>query len=372
MKRKARASPTIPPVQRAQAFKQSSNDDVNWLNVGLMVLACGLAIAAPFQVFLFAYAVLGPLHYLTEISWLHDRKYFTRQPRARQWWLALVLFSILVLALTYAGTDAANNTPTNRTTIVFGTALISLVFAGAAAAIYVQDWRKGVGLLAILAAGLAFFSGYRAFAWAVLAVTLLTTIVHVFVFTGAFILLGALKSRSKVGILSLVVFIACAILAITVAAPFAAPTPHVRQLYLSFELLNRALLLLFGHSRGASPGVYESAGVGVMRLIAFAYLYHYLNWFSKTSIIKWHEVSRSRAVTIFGLWLLGGAIYLYDYRIGLGIFYILSMLHVFLEFPLNHQTFVDIGKSVSRWGTSASPRGTPDLVAATTVSRHKN
>ena len=368
MKRKAQRSPAIAPAEQAQASKQASkqtsNDDVNWLNVGLMIVACGAAIAAPFHTFLFAYAVLGPLHYLTEISWLHDRNYFTRQARARQWWLGLVLISILVLSLAYAGNDPS----THRTTTVFGTALICLVFAGAAAAIYVQDWRKGVGLLAVLAAGLALFSGYRTFAWAVLAVTLLTTIVHVFIFTGAFILLGALKSRSKVGILSLAVFIACAVLAITVAAPFAPPTPQIRQLYLSFELLNRALLLLFGHSQAAAPGVYESAGIGVMRLIAFAYLYHYLNWFSKTSIIKWHEVTRARAVSIFGLWLLGGAIYLYDYRIGLGVFYILSMLHVFLEFPLNHQTFVEIGKSLSRIGTIPAP----GLAAAVPASRNKS
>ncbi|HLX45716.1 MAG TPA: hypothetical protein VKR43_19870 [Bryobacteraceae bacterium] len=356
MKQKAQRSSAIAPVPKTQA----SNDDVNWLNVGLMVVACGAAIAAPFHTFLFAYAVLGPLHYLTEISWLHDRNYFTRQARARQWWLGLVLVSILVLSLAYGGNDPS----THRTTTVFGTALICLVFAGAAAAIYVQDWRKGVGLLAVLAIGLALFSGYRTFAWAVLAVTLLTTIVHVFIFTGAFILLGALKSRSKVGILSLAVFIACAVLAVTISAPFAAPTPQVRQLYLSFELLNRALLLLFGHSQG----IYESAGVGVMRLIAFAYLYHYLNWFSKTSIIKWHEVTRARAVTIFGLWLLGGAIYLYDYRIGLGVFYILSMLHVFLEFPLNHQTFVEIGKSLRRLGTIPAP----GLASAIPASRNKS
>lgn len=353
MKRTAQLSQTAPPIARAKA----SNDDVNWLNVGLMILSCGAAIAAPFHVFLFAYAVLGPLHYLTEISWLHDRNYFTRQNRARQWWLALVLLSILILALSYAGNDPSNR----RLITVVGTGLICLVFAGAAAAIYVRDWRKGLGLLLILAVGLAFFSGYPAYAWAVLAVTLLTTIVHVFIFTGAFILLGALKSRSKVGVLSLAVFIACAILAFTVSAPFAAPTPHVRQLYASFELLNRALLLLFGRSQG----VYESVGVGVMRLIAFAYLYHYLNWFSKTSIIKWHEVTRSRAAAIFGCWLAGGLIYLYDYRIGLGVFYIMSMLHVFLEFPLNHQTLVDIGKSLSRWGSPASPRGTQVSVSRT-------
>ena len=54
---------------------------------------------------------------------------------------------------------------------------------------------------------------------------------------------------------------------------------------------------------------------------------------------------------ILGLWLAGGIVYLYDYRLGFGLYYILSMLHVFLEFPLNHQTLVDIGKALraGRW-----------------------
>ncbi len=46
---------------------------VNYLNMGLMVLSCALAFVLPFELFLLAYAVLGPLHYLTQISWLHDR-----------------------------------------------------------------------------------------------------------------------------------------------------------------------------------------------------------------------------------------------------------------------------------------------------------
>jgi hypothetical protein len=345
MKLKARANRTARPMRKpapsviARAGAQPAKDDINWLNAGLMIMACAGAIAAPFHVFLFAYIVLGPLHYLTEISWLHDRNYFTRRNVARRWWLALVFVAILVLALASAGTD-----PSQRIiSPVVGIALIYVVFATAAAALYVRDWRTGLGLLFVLAVGVLSFRNFHTYAWAFLAVNLLTTIVHVFIFTGAFILLGALKSRSRVAVLSLFVFASCAIVATTVTAPFAVPTARVRQLYLGFELLNKELLLLFGRSQG----VYESVGIGVMRLIAFAYLYHYLNWFSKTSIIKWHEVTQSRALTIFSFWLAGGMIYLYDYRLGLAAFYILSMLHVFLEFPLNHQTFVEIGKSLS-------------------------
>ncbi|SVE46858.1 uncharacterized protein METZ01_LOCUS499712, partial [marine metagenome] len=52
-------------------------DQVNYLNTGLMLLAAGVALVLPFELFLFAYAILGPAHYLTQISWLHDHQYFT-------------------------------------------------------------------------------------------------------------------------------------------------------------------------------------------------------------------------------------------------------------------------------------------------------
>src|SRR5438105_15288845 len=60
-----------------------TTDQVNYLNLGLMIVSCVLAYIIPFELFLFSYAVLGPLHYLTEISWLHDRKYFVEAKRAR-------------------------------------------------------------------------------------------------------------------------------------------------------------------------------------------------------------------------------------------------------------------------------------------------
>ncbi len=324
-----------PKVSPPPAPVKPGKDDVNWLNIGLMLAACGAAIAAPFQVFLCAWAILGPLHYLTEISWLHDRNYFTRRNMARRWWLGLVVFAVITIGLAYAANDPMQrNIP-----VPFQVALIYLVFAAAAAAIFVRDWLNAVGLFLILSLGLFYFSGFQNYA---VAANLLVTIVHVFFFTGAFILLGALKGKSWVGVLSLAVFVCCAIATVTVAAPYAVPSERIRQLYTSFEYLNKELLRLSGRT----ASVYEAAGVGVMRLIAFAYLYHYLNWFSKTSIIKWHEITRTRAVAITGVWLSGGLAYLYDYRLGFGILYILSMLHVFLEFPLNHQTLVEIGKSL--------------------------
>ena len=95
--------------------------------------------------------------------------------------------------------------------------------------------------------------------------------------------------------------------------------------------------------------VYASvSGTAILRLIAFAYTYHYLNWFSKTSVIGWHEISRLRMVMIIALWLAAVGIYAWDYRIGFAVLLTLSLGHVILEFPLNHQTIWGIGTELGK------------------------
>ncbi len=340
----ARRTPAVPVTNTPISPAPRGGDTINWLNAGLMVLACGAAMIAPFHVFLLAYAALGPLHYLTEISWLHDRNYFTRREVPRRWWLSLVGVAIVVLAFGYISSDLLHK-PVPPT---FEIGLVYLVFGAAAVAIYVSSGFNATIILLALAGGLVIWSGTQAYA---VTAYFLVTIVHVFVFTGAFVFYGALKTRSRVAILSLAVFLACAIATVTIPMPFAAPSGRVRELYEGFEQLNGALLRFFG-----PPGrIYEPSGAAVMRLIAFAYLYHYLNWFSKTSVIKWHEISRMRIGAILAGWAAGEAVYLYDFRMGFALFYVLSMLHVLLEFPLNHRTFVDIAKALraGRWRAEA-------------------
>jgi hypothetical protein len=73
----------------------------------------------------------------------------------------------------------------------------------------------------------------------------------------------------------------------------------------------------------------------VQTFIAFAYTYHYLNWFSKTSIIQWHKVDKRKMYITLSLWVACCAMFYFNYRIGLAAIYVLSMLHIILEFPLN-------------------------------------
>jgi hypothetical protein len=92
----------------------------------------------------------------------------------------------------------------------------------------------------------------------------------------------------------------------------------------------------------------HEAVLRLVRFLAFAYTYHYLNWFSKTSIIQWHAVPRRRLTAIGVAWVVSIGLYAVDYEWGLRWLFLLSLMHVLLEFPLNHRCFMEIGGEVRR------------------------
>ena len=69
--------------------------NVDLLNTGLIFISFLLAYWLPFELFIFAYAVLGPLHYLTEINWIRGKKYFI----ASKLWIYLVVIAALLVSL---------------------------------------------------------------------------------------------------------------------------------------------------------------------------------------------------------------------------------------------------------------------------------
>ena len=297
-----------------------------------MLLACALAFVVPFELFLFAYVVLGPLHYLTEISWLHRRNYFVRG-RYDYLWLVGLCAAVVVLLLTHRA-------------FMWRSVLIWLAFG----------WALALVLFATRRAQALFIAGALAVGWLcrhltgyqVLFSLFLPTIIHVYLFTGAFILYGALKRKCLWGYCSLSVFILCGALCFLPVAIGASASEWVRQTYQSFAGLNYNLASAFRFAdiRTVNDIYTTPSGLWLMRLIAFAYTYHYLNWFSKTSIIKWHRVSRRQLAGIVLLWLASVGLYLYDYRTGLIALLFLSLLHVFLEFPLNYRTLIGIGREL--------------------------
>lgn len=395
-------------------------DRVNYLNIGLMLISLVAAFILPFEVFLLSYAILGPLHYLTEISWLHDRQYFS--PKKLDW-IPLVVLGLLILLgaksimgeTIYGGLEAMGmggmvrflgNYGYDITFVAFGLALIFVVF---------KDWGyRGVAIVVLLGCAYLFHLPdpvvaeganltARGYENKVISVyndkwsnpvykifgVYVPTLIHVYLFTGAFILFGALKSRSKSGYLSFGVFLLCALACFALLPTFSGilPSSWAQKSYdIGFSQLSMHLMQDFGgaqydslliHSTfhqfygqighpelpqvanaavfGKSSVMDVSLAVMFARFIAFAYTYHYLNWFSKTSVIRWHQVPKARFVVVIVAWVASIVLYLSDYSIGFRWLFLLSFLHVMLEFPLNHQSFIGIGKEIRMLATGKKP-----------------
>ncbi len=360
---------------------------INLINIGLMIFSCVAAFIMPFEVFLFAYAVLGPLHYLTEISWLHDRQYFTKGKYDN-----IVLWAIGVIILLESLAYRNHwNWPFSSD---FGNKIIFVALTGSLLMVFVKNvYIKVFGLLFILFISNALFNPDKRDGLAFFIGALLPTLVHVFVFTGFFILYGALKSRSKSGLISFVVFIICPVLLFLLFRDrtFVEITKYGQDSYtaggdgfyntnLSFltnifhvdfpQLKDGAGNLLFyagadgtqiaapDYSNAAQVVFHSQTGILLMRFIAFAYTYHYLKWFSKTEVIKWHKVPKARFIGVVVLWIISLVLYGVNYSLGLRWLYFLSFGHVLLEFPLNMVSITGIFKetgTIAKNGFRSAP-----------------
>ncbi len=313
-------------------------NQINYANIGLMIISAFLAFLLPFELFLFSYAVLGPLHYLTEIGWLHKKNYYTK---GKYDFIALGILCFLVFYFSFI---QPAKTDTQIPNIILFGLLLSLIF------VFVKDtlYRIVLAILAFVGIALAQV-GENYFIW---IGVFLPTIIHVFIFTWAFMFYGVLKNKSFSGYLSVVSLIVIAFSFFIIKAPGLQyqVSAYVTKSYDLFYLLNKFLINLFGlqtTETDANTIVYQTnAGFIVMRFIAFSYTYHYLNWFSKTSIIQWHKVSKKSLFITILLWIISVALYLIDYSVGLKALYFLSFLHVFLEFPLNITSFYGIAQSI--------------------------
>jgi len=336
---------------------------VNYVNIALMLISAVVAFIIPFELFLFSYAVLGPLHYLTEIGWLHKRKYFS--PKKYDY-LPLIIITLLIAIPAIAGyliTHTAERNGAGQIILKPGqydfvqfltrenpaTALIFIAFAVSMVFVLIKNNTQRMVAIAVVAV-IGILIRSNKFSEALFAM-FLPTLVHVFLFTGAFILVGALKSKSTSGYLSILVFLGCAFSFFVIAPDGGgyAISEYAKGAYdVSFFSLNDQIFQSFLHIDSPDADMVYNSSIGILitRFIAYAYTYHYLNWFSKTSVIKWHEVPRAWLVAIAVLWVSAVALYYTNYETGLMCLYFLSFLHVVLEFPLNFQTFRQIGEQV--------------------------
>lgn len=315
-----------------------THNQINYINIALMFVAALFAFVVPFELFLFSYAVLGPLHYLTEIGWLHKKNYYTK---GKYDFVLLAILCALVFYFSFIQQPKSINQVPH---IIMYALLLAGIF------VFVKDnlYRTVLALLMLIGIAMA-KTGETYFVW---IGVFLPTIIHVFIFTWAFMFYGVLKNKSFSGYLSVIVLGLIAFSFFIIEAPGLQyeVSKYVSKSYNLFSFLNERLIELFGLTTTSTESqtiIYKTnAGFIVMRFIAFAYTYHYLNWFSKTSVIQWHKVPQKTLIITLVLWVFSVALYIYNYDIGLKALYFLSFLHVFLEFPLNITSFQGIIKSV--------------------------
>lgn len=306
-------------------------DKINYINIALIIISTIVALYLPFELFLFSYAILGPLHYLTEVSWLHNKQYYTKK---KYDYILLVVLSALIALPVIASLF-------NFKLNISGQLLNQFIYlAVVSSIIFVFVQKTTHRLLAFLFAIITLKYSTHLF---LLLSVFLPTLIHVFLFTALFMLYGALKTRSKSGYLSFWIMMLFPIIVLSFFNGHASYkiSDYAFNAYKNFEATNFFTLkqctnLDMTNGQTITNNIYfSSQGIVVMRFIAFAYTYHYLNWFSKTEIIAWHKIPKQRLIIIALLWLMALAAYAYDYKTGFQCLFFLSFLHVLLELPLN-------------------------------------
>ncbi len=326
-------------------------------NVILIVISLALAFSLPFQLFLFSYAFLGPLHYLTEINWLKEKNYFLKETK----WVGLfVLMAFLVtipffLRLHLPG--GINKVPFVKSVADFltksGDEITMMAVVIALGLIYFKAKKHLllflVPALTLTCLALNYFPDF-----ALALAIFVPTIVHVYLFTLLFMIYGTINSKSTPGIIAIVLVV---LVPFIIMVSKVNPTDYfplkesVVNSYnsTSFGILNYGIAKFLLPIPVADAGFLSVIGIKIQIFIAFAYTYHYLNWFSKTSIIGWNKnLSRTKTLSILAIWAVSVALYLYSFKIGFLALLLLSLVHVFLEFPLNVTSIKGIVAKVTR------------------------
>src|SRR5207302_532635 len=134
----------------------------------------------------------------------------------------------------------------------------------------------------------------------------LPTVIHVGLFTFCFLLQGALRRGEPAGYVSVIAWLVAVVsLLVWPPAPAMLSADWATQPRFFWETLAAWMALVF------------PAGISVIfPFLTFIYTYHFLNWFSKTELLKWHEVSKGRRSGIMVGYFTALGACLYNYPVG--------------------------------------------------------
>lgn len=324
---------------------------IDALNIVLIVVSLIVAIQLPFKLFVFSYAILGPLHYLTEINWLNQKNFFIRPTKKWSWiFLAFALISSIYPLYELFSLPMNESFANFLISNASGITLAAFIFA--ISLVFLKDW-KWILLSFILSIALAVLLKSVSPEYVVIFGLFVPTLIHVYIFTLLFMIYGALKSpKKKFGIaaslsLALVPFV-IAFVPVDILSFMHVPESDA-SVFFAEEMagVSRRVASLFGGLHDGEFRFLSDIGIRIQIFIAFAYTYHYLNWFSKTSVIGWKKsLSAKSTLIILVIWAAAIGIYLHDIETGFLALFFLSFLHVLMEFPLNVVTIREIGRAL--------------------------
>ena len=318
-----------------------TRDRARRADLAALVVSGVAAAIAPLQVFLLAFAVLGPLHYLTEIAWLRRKRFYLREVGvSSRAYVLLAMAAVTVSVLSRVLNHDMWFWTVGAMLLISLSVLVRNVYA--------------ILAIAVATVVTAFFLK----TWVFFIAVMVPTLVHVFFFTWTFMVSGALRDKSAARMKWLNPALMLAIPAVLVFLPLHYAQPGglwLRSEGMTFAAIHAKLVGDLHHTMAFDATMLNDAVVaGVLRVFAFVYLFHYLNWFAKTELLEWPRVSRRGWVGIGALYVASLCPYVWSFRAGFIVSTFLSLLHVLLEFPLNWQTLRYLagtkGELAKRWG----------------------
>src|ERR1700709_572876 len=156
----------------------SAEKRFDWPDLLALLLSGALAAAAPLQVFLLAYALLGPFHYLTEIAWLRSKQLYLREGLISS--RIYLLLAVVLAALAPLQYVVKHN---------FGFWVVGLLLL-----LSLTVWVQNIYVLAAIGAA-GFAAKFTLRPWLFLIAVLVPTLIHVYFFTWTFMVSGALRSK---------------------------------------------------------------------------------------------------------------------------------------------------------------------------------
>lgn len=313
------------------------------MNMGFIIISFFVAFRIPFELFIFAYVVLGPLHYLTELNWLNKRDFFVVDRK----WMWLFIFLCLLISIPSFLSLPILNFVKSKVVISYLLRIISLsysqiilfMFLFTIGLVYIN--KQQYLLLYFLGCIIAAFllKKYVSF-YVIVAGIFLPSIIHVYLFTLLFMIQGVIHTKNWQGIVSIIFLILSPIIIFNSninLSDYIVPE-YAKTSYLTskISILNSYMAHML-HLTGTNKFyLFSAEGIKIQIFIAFCYTYHYLNWFSKTTVIGWGKaLSTNKFVVTIIIWCISILLYWYDYKTGFIALFFLSIVHVVLEFPLN-------------------------------------